>query len=120
MRTLVYVIENFVSEEECDHFVNQSKDKLERAKTIGGKDGIYHEKRTGTNCWILHAHSETSKAIGDRVAELIGFPLRNAESYRVVYYTGGTEYNDHHDALITKLKKGESTSQEGAKEYIRL
>ena len=96
---LVYVIENFISEEECDHFVDQSKDKLERAKTIGGKDGIYHEKRTGMNCWIPHAHSEASKAIGDRVAELIGFPLRNAESYQVVYYTGGTEYNDHHDAF---------------------
>jgi prolyl 4-hydroxylase len=103
---LVYVIENFISEEECDHFVNQSKDKLERAKTIGGKDGIYHEKRTGMNCWIPHAHSETSKAIGDRVAELIGFPLRNAESYQVVYYTGGTEYNDHHDAFDHETEEG--------------
>ena len=72
------------------------------------------------NCWIPHAHSETSKAIGDRVAELIGFPLRNAESYQVVYYTGGTEYNDHHDAFDHETEEGESTSQEGAKEYIRL
>ena len=49
---LIYVIEDFISEEECQHFVNESRSKLERAKTIGGKDGIYHENRTGMNCWI--------------------------------------------------------------------
>ena len=48
---LIYVIEDFISSEECDHFVNASDSKLERAKTIGGKDGIYHKNRTGSNCW---------------------------------------------------------------------
>ena len=110
---LVYVIENFISEEECDHFVKQSRDKLERAKTIGGKDGIYHEKRTGMNCWIPHAHSDVSKSIGDRIANLIGFPLRNAESYQVVYYTGGTEYNDHHDAFDNETEEGRKHLKRG-------
>ena len=49
---------------------------------------------------------DIKKAIGDRVAELIGFPLRNAESYQVVYYTGGTEYNDHHDAFDHETEEG--------------
>jgi prolyl 4-hydroxylase len=110
---LIYVIENFISDEECDHFVQESKDKLERAKTIGGKDGIYHEKRTGMNCWIPHSQSESSKAIGDRVADLIGFPLRNAESYQVVYYTGGTEYNDHHDAFDHETEEGRKHLKRG-------
>ena len=39
---LIYVIENFISDEECDHFVQASQGGLQRAKTIGGKDGIYH------------------------------------------------------------------------------
>ena len=42
---LVYVIEDFISDEECINFVNASNTKLQRAKTIGGKDGIYHENR---------------------------------------------------------------------------
>ena len=84
---LVYVIEDFISEEECQHFIEESKTKLERAKTIGGKDGIYHENRTGMNCWIHHAHSEVSRSVGDRIADLVGFPLKNAESFQVVYST---------------------------------
>ena len=97
-----------------------SKDKLERAKTIGGKDGIYHEKRTGMNCWIPHAHSETSKAIGDRVAELIGFPFEMQNHIKL--FTTQVELNITiiMMLLITKLKKEESTLQEGAKEYIQL
>ena len=43
---LVYVIENFISDEECEHIKNVSDGNLERAKTIGGKDGIYHLNRT--------------------------------------------------------------------------
>ena len=54
---LVYVIENFISDEECEHIKNVSDGNLERAKTIGGKDGIYHLNRTGSNCWIAHSHS---------------------------------------------------------------
>ena len=51
---LVYVIENFISEEECAHFVQTSSQNLERAKTIGGKDGIYHMNRTGMNLSLIH------------------------------------------------------------------
>ena len=58
---LIYVIEDFISSDECDHFVKASDSKLERAKTIGGKDGIYHENRTGSNCWIPHSHSTTTR-----------------------------------------------------------
>lgn len=110
---LVYVIENFISDEECDHFVNESRSKLERAKTIGGKDGIYHENRTGMNCWIHHAHSEVSRSVGDRIADLVGFPLKNAESFQVVYYTGGTQYNDHHDAFNHETDEGKKHLQRG-------
>ena len=103
---LIYVIEDFISSDECDHFVEASDSKLERAKTIGGKDGIYHENRTGSNCWIPHNHSATTKEVGQRIADLIGFPLRNAESYQIVYYTGGTQYNDHHDAFNHETDEG--------------
>ena len=107
------MIENFISDEECDHFVNESRSKLERAKTIGGKDGIYHENRTGMNCWIHHTHSGVSKSLGDRIADLVGFPLKNAESFQVVYYTGGTQYNDHHDAFDHETDEGKKHLQRG-------
>ena len=51
------------------------------------------------NCWVAHSQSNTTMQVGQRIADLVGFPLKNAESYQVVYYTGGTQYNDHHDAF---------------------
>ena len=110
---LVYVIEDFITDEECQHFVNASNSKLERAKTIGGKDGIYHENRTGSNCWIAHNHSEVATNLGQRIADLVGFPLKNAESFQVVYYTGGTQYNDHHDAFNHETEEGKKHLERG-------
>ena len=110
---LVYVIEDFITDEECSHIVNESDSKLQRAKTIGGKDGIYHENRTGSNCWIAHNHSEITTGLGQRIADLIGFPLKNAESYQVVYYTGGTQYNDHHDAFDHETEEGRKHLERG-------
>ena len=109
----IYVIEDFISDEECDHFVTASDSKLERAKTIGGKDGIYHENRTGSNCWLPHSHSITTKEVGQRIADLIGYPLKNAESYQIVYYTGGTQYNDHHDAFNDETDEGRKHLKRG-------
>ncbi len=110
---LVYVIEDFITDEECSHIVNASDSKLQRAKTIGGKDGIYHENRTGSNCWIAHNHSDITTGLGQRIADLIGFPLKNAESYQVVYYTGGTQYNDHHDAFDHETEEGRKHLERG-------
>jgi len=110
---LVYVIEDFITDEECLHFVNASDSKLQRAKTIGGKEGIYHENRTGSNCWVAHNHSDITNDLGKRIADLIGFPLKNAESYQVVYYTGGTQYNDHHDAFDHETEEGRKHLERG-------
>ena len=102
-----------IRDRECSHFVNASDSKLQRAKTIGGKDGIYHENRTGSNCWIAHNHSNVTTDLGQRIADLIGFPLKNAESYQVVYYTGGTQYNDHHDAFDHETEEGRKHLERG-------
>ena len=110
---LIYVIEDFNTDEECSQFENASDTKLQRAKTIGGKDGIYHENRTGSNCWIAHNHSNVTTDLGQRIADLIGFPLKNAESYQVVYYTGGTQYNDHHDAFDHETEEGKKHLERG-------
>ena len=51
--------------------------------------------------------------LGKRIADLIGFPLKNAESYQVVYYTGGTQYNDHHDAFDHETEEGRKHLERG-------
>ena len=116
----IYVIEDFISDAECDHFVKASDSKLERAKTIGGKDGIYHENRTGSNCWLPHSHSSVTQEVGQRIADLVGFPLKNAESYQIVYYTGGTQYNDHHDAFNDETEEGRKHLKRGGQRNIQL
>ena len=38
---------------------------------------------------------------------------RNAESYQIVYYTGGTQYNDHHDAFNDETDEGRKHLKRG-------
>ena len=56
--------------------------------------------------WLPHNHSDLTEKVGKRIADLVGFPLKNAESFQIVYYTGGTQYNDHHDAFNADTDEG--------------
>ena len=49
----IYTIDDVISEEDCAHFIQISKDKMGRAKVTGDKIGGYiSEVRTCSNTWI--------------------------------------------------------------------
>lgn len=95
---LVYTISNFISEEECDHFVEISKPKMKRSVVSDDKKGTVSKGRTGQNCWLQHYTDQTTGKTAQRIAEVIGMPVENAESYQVVYYNAGQKYDQHYDA----------------------
>lgn len=116
---MIYVIEDFISSDECDHFVEASDSKLERAKTIGGKDGIYHENRTGSNCWIPHSHSTTTREVGQRIADLIGFLCAMPNHIKLFITLAAHNITITTMHLMMKLKKAENILKEAAKEYTQ-
>ena len=96
----VYTIDNFLTDEECQHFINISKDKIKPALVSGDKEGFVSNGRTGQNHWVLHNTDNITKRIGEKIAEQVGIPLENAEAYQVIYYDKTQEYRQHYDGWL--------------------
>ena len=82
----IIVIKNFLSNEYCDHFVNLSKGKLERALVSSEKEGIISKGRSGSNCWINHNNDDITLSVANNISDIIEIPLSNTESYQIIYY----------------------------------
>ena len=95
---LIYTIDNYLTEEECEHFINVSKNNLQRAYVSDIKTGTVSRGRTGSNFWLRHNNDDTTVDVGTRIAKLVDYPLENAEAYQVVYYDETQKYDSHYDA----------------------
>ena len=89
---LVYTIDNYLTSDECDHFINVSKDKLKRAFVSDTKSGMLSGGRTGSNYWLRHNNDSTTLEVGERISKEVGIPLENAEAYQVVAYDETQKY----------------------------
>ena len=90
--------DNVLSDEECQHFINISKNSLKRSLVSTAKKGVVSSGRTGLNTWIPHNHDEITKKVGERIAKIVNMPLENAEAYQVIYYGVSQEYRQHYDS----------------------
>lgn len=97
---MVVTYENFLSDEECEYFINISKKKFIRALVCddNSNEGVISKERTNSNTWITHDFSKITKNIGERIAKIIGIPLKNAEPFQVIYYDKNQEYKNHYDS----------------------
>ena len=96
---LAYTIDGVLSNEECDHFIELSKGNLKRALVSDNSKGVQSTGRTGSNYWIMHNKDQITKNVGERIANIVGIPLENAEAYQIVYYDVSQEYRQHYDCF---------------------
>lgn len=95
---LVLTIDNFLTHDECNHMINISKNSMIRSLVSHEKNGTESSGRTSLNTWIQHNHDEMTKHIGEKIANVVGIPLENAEAYQVIYYDTNAEYRNHYDS----------------------
>ena len=91
---------DFLTDEECQHFIEISRDSLKRALVSEDNKGVVSSGRTGSNTWIQHDHDEITKKVGERIANIVGIPLVNAEAFQVIYYGITQEYRQHYDSWL--------------------
>ena len=95
---LIYTIDDYISREECDHFIDVSKKHLKQAYVSDVKQGQTSAGRTGTNHWVRHSTDDTTTKVGQRIASVVGLPLVHAEAYQVIHYDETQKYDKHYDA----------------------
>ena len=115
---ILYVVNDFLSNDECDAFVEASKGKLKPSTVISPDKHIQHESRTSENCWIEHNANEIVHEVSKRFSILVQMPIRNAEQYQLVYYKKGTEYKPHFDSFDYETDDGKKNWEPGGQRMI--
>lgn len=115
---ILYVVDNFLSNSDCDAFIEASKGKLKPSTVISADDHIQHKSRTSENCWIEHNENEIIHEASKRFSILVQMPIRNAEQYQLVYYKKGAEYKPHFDAFDYETEDGKKNWEPGGQRII--
>tara|TARA_B100001029_G_scaffold101050_1_gene83129 strand:- start:879 stop:1496 length:618 start_codon:yes stop_codon:yes gene_type:complete len=105
---IIYVVSDFLSEEECNAFIELGKGKMKRATVISDSDNELHDSRTNDYCWIKHDLNDVIHEASKRFSVLVKMPINNAEQFQLVYYGPGNEYKPHFDAFDKTTKEGQN------------
>ena len=115
---IVYVVNNFLSDDECEAFVEMGKGKMERAKVISDDESEFHASRTNDFCWLEHSASDVIHEVSKRFSVLVKMPINNAEQFQLVYYGPGNEYKPHFDAFDNTTKEGQNNRCPGGQRMV--
>ena len=115
---IVYVVNNFLSDDECEAFVEMGKGKMERAKVISDDESEFHASRTNDFCWLEHSASDVIHEVSKRFSVLVKMPINNAEQFQLVYYGPGNEYKPHFDAFDKTTKEGQNNWFPGGQRMV--
>jgi len=115
---IIYVVDDFISEDECQEFINCSKDKLQPATVVGLKEEQKLQDRTNEFAWLEHHANESIHEVSKRLSILVQMPIRNAEMFQVVHYKSGTEYKPHFDSFDQSTELGKKYWEPGGQRMI--
>ena len=115
---IVYVVNNFLSDDECEAFVEMGKGKMERAKVISDDESEFHASRTNDFCWLEHSASDVIHEVSKRFSVLVKMPINNAEQFQLVYYGPGNEYKPHFDAFDKTTKEEQNNWFPGGQRIV--
>jgi prolyl 4-hydroxylase len=95
----VAVIEDMLTPQECEHFIELGKEQL-RAITVVDPDSggdVVHEARRGRFTSFERGQNDFIARIEERVARLTRWPVENGEGFQLIHYGPGDEYRAHYD-----------------------
>lgn len=115
---IIYVVSDFLSDEECNAFIELGKGKMKRATVISDNEHEVHNSRTNDYCWLKHDSNDLVHEVSKRFSVLIKMPINNAEQFQLVYYGTGNEYKPHFDAFDKSTKEGQNNWFPGGQRMV--
>lgn len=115
---IVWQFDNFLSSEECRHFITVARDNMQRS--VLGEPGKQRptDYRTGNMHWINKHHDSITTAVAQRMSNLVDIPVDNAESFQILRYEVGEEYRPHMDAFDPNTPIGKSSFDRGGQRVL--
>lgn len=115
---IVWVFDDFLSEEEREHIVALARPRLETAKVTSTNVNTVSTARTGSVAWVRYGDSETVQGVMHRVSDLVGVPIHHSESMQVVHYAETQEYRPHFDGWDLTTEKGRRRTENGGQRVL--
>lgn len=115
---IIYLVSSFLSDEECESFIEASSGNMERATVISSNEHEIHQSRTNSFCWIEHDATDIINEVSKRFSILVQVPIRNAEQFQVVHYLPGTEYKAHYDSFDEATPDGKNNWEPGGQRMV--
>lgn len=115
---LIQVCENFLQADEMADLIAAAQSHLQRAVVSDAKAGAVSPGRTNQNCWVGHRQSQAIGRLCDRLSQLIGLPLQQAESLQVIHYKETQEYRPHYDAWDASTERGQRCMARGGQRLV--
>lgn len=114
----VGIVDGIVTEEEASYIIDKAEGKINPARVVLSDKIGTSKGRSGGNCWLRYQEDKTIKAIGQRIADIVGLPLDTAESMQVIYYDKGQEYRHHFDAFDLTTERGQRAAKWGGQRIL--
>lgn len=94
----LFLINNFLSKEECDYLCHMIKSKNEPSSVVGsGEDNkVYVDKRTSKSAF-LNQVDDVVVTVDQRISDIIGITPKYGEPLQGQLYNEGDYFDDHHD-----------------------
>ncbi len=115
---VVWVIDDFVTPEECAHIIELGEGRIERARVSRLGSNTISARRTGSVGWVKHDETPVVAGVVGRVGELVGIPINHAESLQIVHYGVEQEYQAHYDAWDIMSDKGREKTRVGGNRAV--
>jgi len=97
-KPLIFTIDNFLTEEECNLIISKARDKMERAQVGTGPGAKVSYIRTGSSYFLKYLDDPDIFQIFKKISLVLYKPGRNFDPFfQVIHYGPGEEYNSHVD-----------------------
>ena len=117
---IVRIVDDFLTKEECDYVIQLAEGHFARSKVLTDGD-TEHYSRTSYSASLRYPEDVMSNSIRAKSSKLIEMPEENFESFQVVAYAIGQEFQNHYDTFAEDLPIGkEHLARGGQRKYTML
>lgn len=111
----VEIIENLINKDVANHFIELGIKDLGLSMVVGSAstEDALDTARTSRTSWIAHDRTQKTLTIARKISEIVGIPLKNAESFQLIHYGETQEYQPHFDAFDPHTEGGKFHLQRG-------
>ncbi len=111
----VYVIDDFLTPEECDTLIEMSKDRLQVSEVVNENETGKSNLRQSNSAYYPYTEVPFLKEKGEA---LLGRSSDTFEQAQVTYYTQDGFYRAHLDSFDTKTAEGQRAVQNGGGQRV--